>query len=344
MINNNSRVFCAPLAARNLQYIPHSVPAQTAVQVGFLLLDNFSLTCFSQALEVLSTANSIAAGSVRVHTFSVNDAEVTSDLAIPIRPSMPLTEVRLRGLDLMVVCGGLRTPRSLPKGVSALLHKLGALPITLGGLCNGAWHLGEAGLLDGYGCAIHPEQRTALAERVPRARVSLEPVVVDRDRYTAATPLGALQMMLKWLGQAQGAALSGAVVDTLDYDACRFRRRASLGNKPLCRATREVLKLMESNVEEPLELRQLAQCVGLSTRQIQRLFKEQLGTTPQKYYFEVRITEARRLLQHSGHRVVDVALACGFVSPSHFSRNYRALFGHPPSQERRQDGWNNSAV
>ncbi|MNR40491.1 HTH-type transcriptional regulator CdhR [compost metagenome] len=100
---------------------------------------------------------------------------------------------------------------------------------------------------------------------------------------------------------------------------------------------REIVKLMEANLEEPLDLEQMSGWVKLSRRQIERLFRAQLGTTPLRYYLELRVTEARRLLQHSRLTIVQVAVACGFVSPSHFSKCYTAYFGYAPSRETRME-------
>lgn len=305
--------------------------------IGFLLLENFSLTCFTQCLDVLVTANLIQPGSVKVHTFSRNDSEVTSDLAIPIRPDTPLTDLRISDLDLMVVCGGLRTPRTVPNWLVSLLQKLASLPIALGGLWNGAWYLGKAGLLDGYRCAIHAEQRIALAEYSPNTNVSSDAVVFDRDRLTASTPAGAFQVMIKWLYKVLDQKVADAVFDLLDYDQSRFRTTAKARDVKVNAPMREIITLMESNLEEPLDLDQLASCVQLSRRQIQRFFQKQLGTPPQKYYLELRLTEAQRLIQNSKLAIIDVALACGFVSSGHFSRCYSAYFGHPPSKEARYD-------
>ena len=95
------------------------------------------------------------------------------------------------------------------------------------------------------------------------------------------------------------------------------------------------INLMSANLEEPLSQDQLAHYVGRSKRQIERLFQSQLGTTPVRYYLELRITESRRLLQHSDLSLIDVALACGFVSPSHFSKCYASFYGYGPSKEAR---------
>lgn len=314
-----------------------SVAAQRTSNIGFLLLDNFSLPCFTQALDVLTTANLIRPGSVKVHTFGHRNSEVVSDLAIPIRPNTPLTDIRLAGLDLMMVCGGLRTARVVPDWLVSLLKRLASLPMALGGLWNGAWYLGKAGLLDGYRCAIHAEQRVALSERSPHANVTLDSVVFDRDRLTAATPAGAFEVMSQWLAKGCEPALAQAVVDLLDYDQKRFRSAPDAARPRLSKPLRELITLMQANLEEPLEPDQLAHYAGLSKRQIQRLFREQLGTSPQKYYLQMRLTEARRLIQNSTFAMLEVALACGFVSGSHFSKCYSDFFGYPPSREVRHE-------
>lgn len=122
------------------------------------------------------------------------------------------------------------------------------------------------------------------------------------------------------------------ILDILAFESSRYRRLDPSPQSNVSAPIREIIRLMESNLEEPLE----AGYVELSRRQIERLFKEQLGTTPQRYYLELRITEARRLLQHSELSLMEVILACGFVSSSHFSRCYSAYFGYRPSRETRQ--------
>jgi transcriptional regulator GlxA family with amidase domain len=115
----------------------------------------------------------------------------------------------------------------------------------------------------------------------------------------------------------------------LSFEESRYRRIKPSRHLTVSAPLKEVVRLMDANLEEPLELEQLAEYAGRSRRQIERLFKEQLGTTPQRYYLELRITEARRLLQHTELSQVDVLVACGFVSPSHFSKCW--------SSERRLD-------
>ncbi|MCP1607429.1 transcriptional regulator GlxA family with amidase domain [Pseudomonas citronellolis] len=303
-------------------------------RVGFVLLEHFSLPAFTQALDTLVTANLIREGAFSTHTFSLDGEPVTSDLGLVICPSAAL-ESRHLDLDLLVVCGGLRTPlRELPS-LNRLLQLADDRGVDLAGLWNGAWFLGKAGLLDCHKCAVHPENRAALAEVARNSVVTAESYIVDGNRLTAGSPAGAFNMVLEWINRLYGRELVDGVVDILAFEESRYRRTRPALHEKMSQPLRDVLNLMSANIEEPLSTDQLSQCVGRSKRQLERLFQEQLGTSPVRYYLELRITESRRLLQHSDLSLVEAALACGFVSPSHFSKCYTSFFGYPPSKEIR---------
>ncbi|WP_437879908.1 GlxA family transcriptional regulator [Pseudomonas sp. LRF_L74] len=330
------RFFSGAIKGKNLLYLKDSQATTVpTANVGFVLLENFSLPAFTQALDTLVTANLLQAELFATHTFSLDGAEVVSDLGIVIRPDRDLQTTPLESLQLLVICGGLRTPLRMSPALVALLKKAAERGIALAGLWNGAWFLGRAGLLEGYRCAIHPEHRPALAEAVKNSQVTSESYMVDRDRYTAASPNGAFYMVLDWIGNLHGKALVDGIVDILAFEASRFKRVDPKLHFKMTAPLREVVKLMEANLEEPLDLVQLCTYVDRSRRQIERLFRDQLGTSPLRYYLELRLTEGRRLLQHSSLTIVEVALACGFVSSSHFSKCYASYFGHSPSKEKR---------
>lgn len=308
----------------------------TPVRAGFLLLEHFSLPAFTQALDALVTANLLRAGLFSSRTFGLDDAQVLSDLGLVIRPDAVFEKGCLDGLDILFVCGGYRTELKASEQLVELLRAAGQTGMTLAGLWNGAWFLGSAGLLQGYRCAIHPEHRPALAEMARSAQVTSEPFVIDRDRLTASSPAGAFQMALEWIKALHDKALVEGIEDILAFEASRYRRIKPAENICVSAPLREVITLMDANLEEPLALEQLATYAARSRRQLERLFKEQLGTTPQRYYLELRLTEARRLLQHTELSHVEVLVACGFVSPSHFSKCYSAFFGYRPSREVRR--------
>lgn len=329
------RSFSETLQGQNLRFVAAKKNAARQTRVGFLLQEHFSLPAFTQALDVLVTANLIERGLFVTRTFSLGGQAVTSDLGIVICPDAGLTARDLAELDLLVICAGLRTPlRPLPT-LRQLLRSAADKQVVLAGLWSGAWFIGQAGLLDGYRCAIHPEHRAALAEIARHSQVTSESFVVDRDRLTAASPTGAFHMVLEWIGALHGNDLAEGIVGILAFEESRYKRVKPTLHAKMSEPLRTVINLMSANIEEPLSTDQLAAYSGRSRRQIERLFQQQLGTTPARYYLELRITEGRRLLQHSDLPVLDVSVACGFVSPSHFSKCYTAYFGNSPSREIR---------
>ncbi|MFJ2280156.1 GlxA family transcriptional regulator [Pseudomonas sp. NPDC087803] len=329
------RQFSGGMKGKNLRYLNEQSAATRITRTGFLLLEHFSLPAFTQALDTIITANLLRAGLFGSRTFGLGEGEVISDLGLVIRPDALIDVGSLAQLDLLVVCGGYRTELKASEELISLLRAAAERGVSLAGLWNGAWFLGRAGLLDGYRCAIHPEHRPALTEIAKATQVSSEPYVIDRDRLTASSPSGAFHMALDWIKSLHGKALVEGIEDILAFEESRYRRIKPDENLCVSAPLREVVKLMDANLEEPLELEQLAVYAGRSRRQLERLFKEQLGTTPQRYYLELRITEARRLLQHTELSQMEVLVACGFVSPSHFSKCYSAFFGYRPSREKR---------
>lgn len=330
------RQFSGGMKGKNLRYLNEN-PDEPArmTRAGFVLLEHFSLPAFTQALDTIVTANLLRPRLFSSRTFGLNDGEVISDLGLVIRPDARLDASAIHDLDLLVICGGYRTELKADDEFISLLRMAANQGVCLAGLWNGAWFLGSAGLLDGYRCAIHPEHRPALAEISKATQVTSEPYVIDRDRLTASSPSGAFHMALDWIKGLHDKALVEGIEDILAFEESRYRRIKPAENICVSAPLREVVKLMDANLEEPLELEQLAAYAGRSRRQLERLFKEQLGTTPQRYYMELRITEARRLLQHTELSQVDVLVACGFVSPSHFSKCYSSYFGYRPSKEKR---------
>lgn len=330
------RQFCGAMQGKNLRYLNDDLGQEARrARAGFVLLEHFSLPAFTQALDTVVTANLLRPGLFATQTFGLGAEEIVSDLGLVIRPDAHLTLDAVGSLDLLMICGGYRTPLRDHDELTTLLTAAAEQGVALAGIWNGAWFLGRAGLLEGYRCAIHPEHRPALAEIARLSHVTSEAYVVDRNRLTASSPTGTFYMALEWIRSLHGKSLTDGIEDILAFEASRFRRIKPMLNVSVSGPLREVINLMDVNLEEPLEIHDLCLYARRSRRQIERLFKEQLGTSPQRYYMDLRITEARRLLQHTSLTIVEVSVACGFVSPSHFSSCYSAYFGHRPSKEIR---------
>ena len=188
-------------------------------------------------------------------------------------------------------------------------------------------------------CAIHWENLPGFSEAFPKANVFADLFEVDQNIYTCAGGTAALDMMLKLIGDDFDDNLVNRVCEQVLTDRVRsptdrqrlpLRARLGVQNAKVL----SIIELMEANLSEPLSLIEIADHVGLSRRQIERLFRTEMGRSPARYYLEIRLDRARHLLIQSSMPVVEVAVACGFVSASHFSKCYRELYSRSPQQER----------
>jgi len=241
--------------------------------------------------------------------------------------------------SIVFVCGGVDIQRHDDKRIHAWLRRIARNGTKLGALCTGSHILARAGLLDGYRCTIHWENLAGFSEEFPDAEVSNELFEIDRDRYTCSGGTSALDMTLNIIASRHGEDLAGMISDQIIHDRIRgphdhqrmaLRSRLAASHPKLL----SVVSQMEENLEEPLSCSELAASIGLSTRHLERLFRKHFDRTPTRYYLELRLERARLLLLQTSLSVLGVALACGFVSASHFTKCYRDHFGHTPREER----------
>ncbi|WP_256611761.1 GlxA family transcriptional regulator [Vibrio ostreae] len=219
------------------------------------------------------------------------------------------------------------------------MQSLARKQLRLGGLCTGPYLLAEAGVLDGYECAAHWECIAALQEAYPRVVCSNHLFVIDRDRMTCTGGSVPLDMMINMIKRDYGHELAASISEMFICD--RIRGENDFQRVPLRHVLGtaqpklvEAITLMEANIEETIELDELAMYVGLSRRQLERLFQKYLQCPPSKYYLKLRLFRARQLLRQTSMSIIDIATACGFVSSPHFSKCYRIHIGISPRAER----------
>ena len=219
------------------------------------------------------------------------------------------------------------------------LRKESRKGLSIGGLCTATQVLATAGLLDGKKCTIHWENRDSFLEDFPEHLLNASVYTVDGNRYTAAGGVASADLMLHLIGKEFGADLANSVADQMIHTAIRTEKddqRLSIPTRIGVRHPKlaAVLDLMQKSLEEPESPSKLASQVGVSTRQLERLFRRYLNRSPKRYYMELRLQKARNLLLQTNMTVINVALACGFSSPSHFSKCYRNHFSNTPYRER----------
>ncbi|MEX0318336.1 MULTISPECIES: GlxA family transcriptional regulator [unclassified Ruegeria] len=304
----------------------------------FVLLDKFSMLSFASALDSLRIANRMANKDLYSWVLAGEGGELVSCSAgTTFKLDSDLGE--LSRDDIMLVCGGVDVQMASTKKMLNWLRREARKGIRIGGLCTGAHTLAKAGLLDGKRATIHWENADSFVEEFEKVELTKSVFLIDGNRMTTAGGTSSIDLMLKLIADEFGEELANAVADQMIYSSIRTDQDTQRLSTPTRIGVRhpklsQVIQMMEKNIEEPISPSILAKDVGMSTRQLERLFRRYLNRSPKRYYMELRLQKARNLLMQTDMSVINVALACGFASPSHFSKCYRAHYNTTPYRER----------
>lgn len=304
----------------------------------FVLLENFSLLPFAAALECLRIANRMAGQPLYDwRVLGEGGDSQTCSAGTTFKLEGDLDEVGRD--DVVMICGGIEIQRATTKRLLNWLRREARKGPRIGGLCTGGFVLARAGLLDGKRATIHWENHDSFAEEFEDVLLTKRVFAIDGNRITTAGGTSSIDMMLKVLADDHGSELANAVADQMIYSSIRTDQDTQRLSVPTRIGVRhpklaQVIQKMEANIEEPISPSILAKEVGMSTRQLERLFRRYLNRSPKRYYMELRLEKARNLLMQTDMSVINVALACGFASPSHFSKCYRAHYATTPYRER----------
>jgi transcriptional regulator GlxA family with amidase domain len=308
------------------------------ITIGFLLLRDYTLMSLAAAVEPLRMANQLSGRALYEWALITEDGKpvCASDGILNLPDAAMASASRMNAL---IVVGGVDISHNYTEQQMEWLRKLDAEGVQLGGICTGAFILAEARLMEGHECSVHWECMATLQELHPEVVCNNHLFTVDRRRLTCSGGTAPLDMMLNIISNRHGLTLANAISEMFILD--RMRGQYDTQKIPL-KFTRgiappklvEATTLMESNIEEPIPLEEMAALLSISRRQLERLFKGNLDCSPSRYYLRLRLNRARQLLKQTALSIIEVASLCGFVSTPHFSKCYRTHLGITPRDER----------
>ena len=307
--------------------------------VAFLLVPGYGMFPMMAAIEMMRMANQVRQQrlySWTIHSPDGKAARSSAGLEIAVDGGLD-PDIRPR---TVFVGAGINPDRFDDGAAFAWLRRLERTGVAVGGLSTGAFVLARAGLLDGYRCTIHWESQAPFSEAFPHIELTNTVFEIDRNRYTSSGGTSSIDLMLHLIAGDFEPALASAISKQFQIDRIRDSAdQQSLTKLDSLRVKspklRSAVRIMEGNIEDPLSLIHVAARLGITIRQLQRLFGEYLDTSPGRFYLELRLAHARQLLLQTAMPVIDVAVASGFTSHAHFSKCYRQNFGKSPTEERR---------
>lgn len=305
----------------------------------FLLMPDLSMMSLASAIEALRAVNVLTHRQSYVWRLtSPGGHKVEAANGILLSTVDP--KEALVGADYLFVCGGMRIRcGNEDRSLSILRHAV-RQRVAIGALSTGTYLLGRAGLLDGYRCTIHWENRPAFQEDFPHIQCTSKLYEIDRDRLTCSGGTAAMDMMLHLIAEKHGKSIARRVANQYLHERIRDAREDQRGDRldapaQLPGKVKAAIDVMQANIEEPIALSVIARTIGIGPRQLERLFIRYAGVTPHRYYLQVRVIRARELLIYTDLPLIDIAVASGFQNASHFGTCYRRIFSTTPLEERR---------
>ena len=322
-----------------------SLPTETpSLRVGIILAENFTLSAFSLFIDHLR----LAADKEDKSRPILCSWQIMNSRPESIRASCGISVSRTSDLinpaefDYIAVVGGLlHGRRQVDEAAIRYLQKAASLGIPLIGICTGAFVLARAGVMSGRTCCVSWYHRQDFLEEFPDQQVTSEQMyLVDGDRITCSGGGGTAELALHLIEKHLSRPLARKASHILLLDRPRRGDTPSLQpHPPISEDIEHVVDLrvrrammeMEQNMIDPLPISSVAKRLGISSRQLERLFQSVLGIRPAAFYRMIRLRYARSLLSQGEMSITQVAIETGFSDCAHFSRQFKTMFGHSPS-------------
>jgi len=315
----------------------------SADKVAILMLDGVQALDVAGPVDVFAEANALlkAPDRYQVTLVARSREPLRASNGMQLLPDLSLSEADGR-FDIVLVAGGPDLP-AVPAdpAVSTWLRAASGRARLHGSVCTGAFVLGHAGLLDGRKVTTHWQNAAQLAARFPNATVEHDRIHLrDGSLVTSAGVTAGIDLALALVREAHGAPTALAVAKRLVVVAQRQGGQSQFspylavapenGDSPVARIQAYVM----ANIAGRLTLPLLAAELGMSARNLTRLFVARTGMTPHAFIEAARIDIARNLLEGTGLPLKTVAHRCGFVTVDRMRVLFQQRLGVSPAQYR----------
>lgn len=322
-----------------------TVRLQRVLRVGFVLCADFTLVAFSAFVDTLRLAADEGDRSRPIHcrwdVLSHDLGTIRSSAGIEIKPTHVFGDPS--DFDYIVTVGGLLNAQSCSRPQADFLRRAAAKGVPLVGLCTGSFVLARLGLMDGVRCCVSWFHHEAFTDEFPDVPSTSEALyVVENDRLTCAGGTSVVHLashiVESFGGKARAEkALRIMIENDIEPDTA-LQPTPLYSERAKDARIRRAMLLIERNIENPISCEFIARQSHLSVRQLERLFKMELGISPTAYAERLRMAKAHELLSNSREPLYQIAIRCGYKNHSHFSLRFKMAYGVSPSALRQAAG------
>lgn len=300
-------------------------------------MPGYSLVALSCAIDVLRAANVEVERNIFQWVLLGDECSSTGSSSRIELPCLAIN--RDEKYDVIVVCGGERSHTYHSTQVDNWLKGQARNGTLIGSISDGAYIIARTGLFDNCRSTIHWKCQSAYREIYPELDIKMSILEVDGNRFSCAGGTASLDLMLSFVSKKLGHEVAGRIADNYFHDNIRGDDKVQHMTNALRFATRnkilsDALILMESALEAPMQIEQIAKKINTSVRQLDRIFRTYLDTSPSKHYRNLRLLRASGLLRQTSLPISEIALGCGFQSTSHFSKFFKQSYNETPRRYR----------
>lgn len=333
---------------------PYTINKRDVMHLTLLGLQGASLGSLISWMEILTMANHLAQHAGKRWCFSwevatPNGAPV-SDLGVTIAADRSMDEVT--DTDLVFTpafIGSVQSALTGQEQVCSWLQGCHQRSIPIATSCTGSFLLAQAGLLDGRRAATNWLFAGAFRRLFPQVILDEDSLVVhDHGVYTTGATMALHHLLLSFVEREYGAEIARKLGGLLLIDPNRNSQapyRHTLLRRP--HGDREIAQVeewLDRNWPQPAGTAAMAAVAGLGERQFLRRFKSATGRTPIEYLQQLRIEEARHLLETTNRTVSDITWSVGYEDLNTFRRLFQKKVGLTPGQYRQRFNRSQSAA
>jgi transcriptional regulator GlxA family with amidase domain len=327
---------------------------RTPLRVGFILLDQFTLAGFAGMVDALRLAADTGGGSRQIHaswTIMTEDARpCRSSCGAVIAETSPFLDPL--SFDYVAVCGGngYQSGSTYSPSLIAYLQEAMRKRIRLIGICTGTFALAKSNLIGDRTVCVNWNVVDVFQRMFPAVNTRTDMLFVDEgDLITCAGSTAAIDLGLYLISRHCGTDKARQAVRHMILQSSRPAKMPQPHFAAELRGCNDVrvqqaVHFMTQRIDEPPSVDAAARYVGVSSRQLERIFHQSVGVTPKAMQLRLRLRYAQWLLLSSHRSIMDIAFDCGFADAAHFSREYRGYFHTRPSDLRKQLKSNRDAV
>lgn len=313
------------------------------LRVGFLVFPGFPMACLTSMIEPLRAANEIVGQNIFEWTIVSEDGQrVEASAHVWFDPDISLVD--LDRVDQLYLLSGPSSQFVHPDRSNGKLRKIARHGTVIGAISGGVFPLARSGLLEGHTASVHWCYAAAFEEEFPDFVPSTDVITLDGRRVTASGAASAFDLSLHLIEDALGANVATEVACWFQHPLVRgqgvSQRKPTFASEStsdmLPPVVRDAVGMFTDHLDDPLNIADVADAVGVSVRQLERMFQKTTGRSPLVYYRMLRMHKARQLLLYGTYTMTEVAVAVGYSSSSTLIKSYVEVFGIHPKEDRKK--------